>query len=211
MRPSIVLQFTRTSALLCISKVWTDEICMLTYCPRSSAEIPLCKRLRTRFGSCLLPRSRLLVSALCRTALLCHSPCSQANISCVYPAALTICSSWYRQHVLRRYSTDTVQTNNTKSKMKEHQCRNGQTVKARTMSCGQRHSCRSGSYRCSFHPDCRRTAALRGEIHPSTSFSLLPGPATRTRAFHLEQTHFRQHISLFRHWHLTLLDDKKTP
>ncbi len=79
---------------------------MLTYCPRSSAEIPLCKWLLTRFGLCLLPRSRSVVSALCRTALQCHSPCSQANNSCVYMAALTIYSYWYCQHVLRWYSTD---------------------------------------------------------------------------------------------------------
>ncbi len=41
---------------------------------------------------------------------------------------------------------------------------------------------------------------------PVLSLSLLPGPATRTRAFHLEQTHFRQHISLFRDI-LTMLDN----
>lgn len=55
----------------------------------------------------------------------------------------------------------------------------------RTKSSGLHRSCRSGSYRCSFPPNCRNTAEPRAVTRPSTSASLLLCPSTMITECHL--------------------------
>lgn len=56
-----------------------------------------------------------------------------------------------------------------------------------TMHLHQHHSYRSSSCPCSSPQGCRSTAELQAGSLPSSSVSLLPGPATRTSDCHLQQ------------------------